>query len=240
MPGKNNAYISPDFEGMEKEGSSDCNILSPALCQIVTKDTYTIVLTFWAMLQLFWVSMLLFVQLVQISRAMTTYENMRGAHHGQGSSASTAITTALAAGTLTAAGAQLDSDGHGPDPALGGHHHHHHARPSCFSQWRKILGIDTFLETALHGYEGNRNRSQRNRAGNPFSRGCVTNCKDFLCDPAPVFGKRESGTAMLGGQVVNYMQMYETPPRMMARPTRGARDAAGAYEGVAADDADAV
>lgn len=186
------------------------------------------VLMIWAALQLTWVTMLLFVQLVQISRAMTTYENMRGSHYSHGSRASEAITTALAAGTL--AGAQL---GRGQDPALSSAHapgRHHHHKTGCFAQWKKILGVDTFVETALHGYDGSTGRTRRNR--NPFSRGCLNNCKDFWCDPAPIFGKRENGAAMLGGDVINYTTMYETP---LGIGRRG-RDAGGSYQSVAADD----
>ncbi len=184
------------------------------------------------MLQLTWVTMLLFVQFVQISRALTTWENMRGANHGHGGRASEAITSALTTGTTSRAGAQIGSAGLGPDPVVPpthapGHHGHHH-QAGCFAQWKKILGVDTFMETALH--TGDRNGSRRNR--NPFSNGCYANCKDFLCDPAPVFGKRDNGSAVLGGQAVDYTSMYETP-RISAMRRGGD---GGAYEAVAVDD----
>lgn len=186
--------------------------------------------------------MLMFVQMVQVSRAMTTYENMRNSH-GHGSQASQAITSALTTGTTSMAGAQLGAAGHGPDPALPPTHapHVHHHRQGCFATWKRILGIDTFLETAFHGYEGSRNRAARPRKPkNPFSRGIIGNCKDFWCDPAPVFGHRENGSAMLGGAVINYTTMYETPPRMSMRTTlSSATMRGGAYESVAMDD-DAV
>lgn len=60
----------------------------------------------------------------------------------------------------------------------------------------------------------------------------MTNCKDFWCDPAPVFGRRENGAAVLGGEVVNYTMMYETPRIGRLR----AGDSAGAYQSVAGDD----
>ena len=212
-------------------GSPECNILAPALCSVVNSDPYTLVLVIWATLQLTWVTMLLFVQLVQISRAMTTWENMKGANQGHASRASVAITSALTTGSTSLAGAQVGAAGLGPDPALPPTHApgHHHHKEGCFAQWKKILGVDTFVETALHGYEGSKSRPRRNR--NPFSRGCMGNCKDFWCDPAPVFGKRENGNAMLGGEVINYTRMYETP-RMSMR-TRGS---GGTYESVAGDE----
>lgn len=201
------------------------------------------VLMIWAALQLTWVTMLLFVQLVQISRALTTYENMKGADYFHGSAASNAITSALATGTMSMGAAQLGSAGRGPDPAVHmdhghGHSHghggHNHDSTGCFAQWKKILGVDTFVETARHGYEGDNVRSRRNR--NPFSRGCVRNCKDFWCDPAPLFGGRENGEAMLDGSTINYTSMYDTPLPMTIKSRRTA-DGGGAYASVAADEA---
>lgn len=227
--------MSLDFDTIRQTGSPDCNILAEELCRVVNSDPYTLLLVIWSTLQLTWVTMLMIVQLVQISRAMTTWENMRGASHGQTSRASEAILSSLTTGTTSRGGAQIGSAGMGPDPALppthapGGHGHHHHA--GCFDQWKKILGVDTFVEVATNGYEGSHHRQRRNR--NPFSAGCLQNCKDFCCDPAPVFGKRDNGSAVLGGEVVNYTMMYETP-----RLSRlgGGGDSAGVYQGVATDD----
>lgn len=227
------------FEIVSTGAPDECNILAPGLCKVVNADPYTLVLTIWATLQLTWVTMLMFVQLVQISRAMTTWENMRGAHHGHGhgNKASEAISSALTTGTTSRAGAQIGNTGLGPDPTLPpthapGHHHPHH-KAGCFAQWKKILGVDTFVETAQEAYGGKKNRPRAAR--NPFSNGCIGNCKDFWCDPAPVFGKRENGTAMLGGQVVDYTAMYETPRLMSATRRRGG-DGAGSYEAVGNDD----
>lgn len=159
---------------------------------------------------------------------MTTWENMRGSH-AHGSAASEAITSALTTGTTSRFGAQIGSTGLGPDPALPahGHGHGHNHKGGCFAQWKKILGVDTFVDTAVDAYKG---KSRPRQQKNPFSNGCIGNCKDFWFDPAPVFGKRENGAAMLGGTVVDYTSMYESPRTMNA--TRRS----GAYESVAADD----
>ena len=176
----------------------------------------------WATLQLTWVTMLLAVQFVQISRAKTTYESMRGRTE-HSSRASEALTAALTSGSTSMAGAQLL---HSSMPHGHSHPHHHEG---CFAQWKKLLGLDTFLATAQDGLESG---SRRRRGRHAFSRGIVTNCRDFWCDPAPVFGKRELGDAMLDGKVVNYARMYEVPPRMRRR---GAEEEGGVYSSVAGE-----
>ncbi len=170
------------------------------------------------------------VQLVQVARSVTTYESMRGHMHGS-SQAAEAITSALTAGTTSMDGAQLDSSGMGPNPAAAGGHRRPQ-KQGCFTTWKKLLGLDTFVATATGGLEG----GTRRRRGNPFSRGIITNCKDFWCDPAPLFGRRETGVAMLDGDVVNYAKMYETPPRMKSRRPRQDGDG-GMYHSVGSEDA---
>ena len=198
---------------------------------MILRDTVSVVLAIWASLQLVWVTILLIVQSVQIARGLTTYESMRGNMH-HSSDASAAITSALTAGSTSLGGAQLTDTGVGPNPTLPHGPHRHHHKEGCFSQWKKLLGLDAFIATATGGLEGGRSR----RRGNPFSRGVIVNCKDFWCDPAPYFGQRENGAAMLGGDVVNYTRMYETPSRMkFRRPQEGGQG--GVYHSVGDDDA---
>lgn len=228
-----------DLESLPPPLDTRCNILAESICSLILRDTFTVVLSIWATLQLTWVTMLLVVQLVQISRGQTTYESMHRHSMHHGSRASEAITSALTSGTTTLAGAQLTGSGMGPDPALApdhghGHGHGHAHGEGWFAQWKKLLGLDTFLATAQGGLAASGGRSRRQQ--NPFSRGVVRNCKDFWFDPAPYFGARESGAAMLDGDVVNYTRMYEPPPRMKARRPR--QDAERAlYHNVAGDDA---
>lgn len=181
-------------------------------------------------MQLIWVTMLLVVQMVQVARAQTTYESMRG-HLHHGTQASQAITSALTAGSTSTEGAQLSNAGMGPNPAIPSGRRQH--KEGCFSQWKKLLGLDSFIATAIGGSEG---ANVSGRRGNPYSRGIFTNCKDFWCDPAPYFGTRETGTAMLDGEVVNYTRMYETPMRTKSR--RPPRDEdSGMYHSVGSEDA---
>ncbi|KAL8806758.1 MAG: hypothetical protein Q9182_001156 [Xanthomendoza sp. 2 TL-2023] len=209
---------------------SQCNLLSEELCSLVLRDPFTVTLGIWCTLQLTWMVMLFIVQSVQIARAMTTYESMHG--HAQGSSAaSEVLTSALTAGTTSLSGASLTNTGTGPDPAISSDPESH-ANPhkvGFLAQWKKLLGLDTFVATAM-------GRSGRRKRGNPFSRGIITNCKDFWFDPAPYFGRRENGLAMLNGDVINYTTMYDTPPRIRTRRARGDQQI-GTYQSVDTEDA---
>ncbi|KAL8672090.1 MAG: hypothetical protein Q9168_003450 [Polycauliona sp. 1 TL-2023] len=207
-----------------------CNLLSEELCSLVLRDPFTVVLGIWCTLQLTWMIMLFVVQSVQIARAMTTYESMHG-HLQRSSPTSQAITSAITAGTISASGASLTGRGMGPDPVIsdGSEGPGRRRKTGCFAQWKKLLGLDTFIATAT-GRSGPRKR------GNPFSRGIITNCRDFWMDPAPYFGRRETGSAMLDGEVINYTRMYETPPRMRMRRSRGDQQGTS-YQSVGTEDA---
>ena len=172
--------------------------------------------------------------MVQVARAQTTYESMRG-HMHHGTQASQAITSALTTGSTSMEGAQLSNAGMGPNPAVPPSGRHHQPKEGCFSQWKRLLGLDTFIATAIGGSAGLDHGSRRRR-GNPYSRGILTNCRDFWCDPAPYFGKRESGSAMLDGEVVNYTRMYEMPMRRKVRGPRRDGDG-GAYHSVGSEEA---
>ncbi|KAJ5668840.1 hypothetical protein N7462_009910 [Penicillium macrosclerotiorum] len=209
--------------------NAKCNVINDTLCDYVTRDTFTLVLNIWITLQLVWVTMLCAVQLVQISRNQTTYENMRGHHIDRSYPSSQAFASAMTAGTTSLEGAGLSAAGQGPNPALA-HSTPPRRRHGCVQQWSSLLGIDTFFATARDGL---RDGPQAARPRNPFSRGVATNCRDFWCDPAPIFGKREPGSAMLGGEVISYYDMYETPLRMHTGSRSGD---GGAYRSVAGED----
>jgi palmitoyltransferase len=161
--------------------------------------------------------MLLFTQFFQVSRAMTTYENMFGVQDG------TAITA------LTSTGAPLDPNHPSLSASTPAAHSHKH-KGGMLKQWSRILGVDPFIETITgRGAVSTKNKRKKK---NPYSRGCITNCKDFWCDPAPVFGQRETGTAVLGGEKIDYTAMYESPTLMQltGRRERGGYEAVGTEE----------
>ncbi|KAK3295416.1 uncharacterized protein B0H64DRAFT_474378 [Chaetomium fimeti] len=219
------------FTTLTPTASEECNVLSPALCRVINADAYSLLLAVWASLQLTWVSMLLFVQFIQVSRAMTTYENMFGVNARAPASLASAFTSTGApldpATSAPPSGAEVGP--HGP-----GGHGHGHRHGGVLKHWGRLLGVDTFIETARgRGAAAGGGRRRGNR--NPFSKGCLANCRDFWCDPAPVFGQRETGAAVLGGQPVNYTEMYESPAVMEILRGGGARRAGG-YEEVAGEE----
>ena len=223
------AYLEND--DLKSSKGVECNVLSDDLCEILYKDPFTIVLTIWAAFQLTWVTMLLCVQLLQVARNLTTYESMRGhLHSGTTADALNSFVTTgdtsqdVAGGNAPTAGFGSGQDT-GDAPASRPHQHQ-----SIWDQWKRLLGIDSFVQTALHGSQADQ---RRRVGGNPWSRGVVTNCKDFWCDGSPLFKGRESGYGRLGGSRVDYTRLYEIPKMKYARSGGGD---GGQYEAVSAQD----
>lgn len=183
-----------------------CSFLNPELCAQWCKDPFTIVIAGWGAIQLTWTTMLLFVQLSQIARAMTTYESMKGHHTGT-------ITTALTTGSTSAEGGAVTGPSTSPSDRVHTHGRKHNQKEGCLAQWKKLLGLDTFVATALHGSRAGEVMARRKH--NPYNRGFVRNCRDFWCDAGGgtkiLFGKKADGVGLLGGQVVDYRRLYEVP-----------------------------
>jgi palmitoyltransferase ZDHHC13/17 len=180
------------------------------LCDLVLRDPWTIILTLWTTLQLIWVTMLLVVQSIQIARNQTTYENMK--RHSQPEyPIRSAATAALVSGSTS-----LGPEGAGVMGRPGSNTPTVRRKEGFFAQWKKLLGLDAFMATASDASAGGNRRRE-----NPFSRGVITNCRDFWLDPAPYFGRRSVGDGMLGGEVVNYARMFDAPLRTRARGGRG-------------------
>ncbi|KAF2275678.1 uncharacterized protein EI97DRAFT_69429 [Westerdykella ornata] len=205
-----------DLDNVPSPEGVECNVLAEELCRILHKDPFTIVLTIWTAAQLTWVTMLLIVQLLQIARNLTTNESMRGHLHSH--------TPADALNSFVTTG-DISQDDVSGSAATGDGASSQRPNQSIWDQWKRLLGLDTFVATALRGSRANQARSR----GNPFSRGVVTNCKDFFCDSSPIFKKKESGYAQLGGERVDYTRMYEIPKM---RYQRGG----GRYEAVAGEE----
>ncbi|KAI9719329.1 MAG: palmitoyltransferase akr1 [Chrysothrix sp. TS-e1954] len=202
-----------------------CTILRPEFCEIFSKDPTTILLIVWTSLQLSWVTMILFVQILNVTRGQTTSESMKHIDYMSETEAKT--TSALLAGTTSVDDTGLTTR-QDPSPNEG-------VKPKkkgCWEQWKKLLGLDTFIATAMYGSRAQEVQARQRR--NPFSNGCYTNTSDFFCDPAPVFGPRQLGEAMLAGRRVDYTSMYQPPSRGEMRAARG--DDGGDYEAVGGEE----
>jgi len=222
-----------DIEILPEPTEFHCSILKDALCAQFSKDPLTIITNAWGSLQLTWTFMLLFVHLSQIARNITTYETMRGQVHAG------PLMTAVATGTISAEGAQVDgqeatTDANHEDGSAGplhGHGHKRKAKEGCLTQWSRLLGIDTFVTIAFQGYKGSQSQAERKRQKkrNLWTRGMVRNCQDFWLD-GPVMKRRaESTKALLGGEEVDYAFVYDVPKR-------SGMSYRGGYESVATEE----
>ncbi|KAK5163203.1 palmitoyltransferase akr1 [Saxophila tyrrhenica] len=183
----------------------NCAILKDPLCAPFSRDPMTIITNAWASLQLTWTFMLLFVHLTQVGRALTTFETMKG--HGQVGPLMTAMTTGS-----TTEGAQVGLAGSGPDPVGSHKHGKSKKKEGCLTQWSRLLGLDAFYTIAFQGYKGAKDRETpaARKPSNPFSRGVFRNCQDFWMD-GPIFGRKQDGQALLGGERVDYTALYDVP-----------------------------
>ena len=203
-----------DLQALPTTGGARCHLLPEPACDTVSRDPFTVLLAFWASLQLIWVTMLLFVQNVQIAKARTTYESVRG-HSGRISRIQETVASAVVAGTTSMDSAQLTTHILDSNTTMSRRRHGRSRQDSCFTQWKQLLGLGSFVAAAQ---EGLNHHDRFSLEPNPFSRGLVRNWKDFWCDPAPYFGRRKPGTAMLDGEVIDYTTMYDIPPRTRQRP----------------------
>lgn len=215
--------VLEDFDIKAAKASESCHVLAASICKLINADAYTIFLAVWITLQLTWVSMLIITQLVQVSRALTTYENMTGVRAGSGG-----LTAFTSTGTPLDPNHPSLSVPVAPDANAG-----HKQNVGTLKRWSRLLGVDPFIET-IAGRSSATAKSKRKKK-NPYSRGCIVNCKDFWCDPSPVFGQRENGSAVLGGDKVDYTDMYETPTLMRITGMRS-RGGGGGYEAVGTEE----
>ena len=191
--------------------TSKCTLLPDHVCTLIMTDYFTFIVTVWWLLQGTWVTLLLLTQLFQIARAQTTFEVMKG--HPQLSGPNAAVAAGITAGAASMEGAGLTDNGTaGPDAMK-------KRKPeSWLEQWKRLFGVDAFVATALHGSRAD--EVMRRRRENPFNRGLIQNLRDFFFDPAPVFGKRANGEAVLDGGLVDYTSMYEAPSKTMVKRVR--------------------
>lgn len=197
--GKRSLIHFLDVASLPSSDRRGCNILPDEPCEYLNRDSFTVLLAAWISIHMIWVTMLLVTQLFLIARGQTTWESMRGSSHRLSHTAAT-VTSAVTAGSTSLEAAGLDAAAPPPTAVS----QQGRRRDGWFASVKKLFGLDTFMNTAS---------GKAAQKSNPFSRGSVANCRDFWCDPAPIFKMRENGAAMLDGEIVNYTMMYDPPAR---------------------------
>ncbi|KAK9460921.1 uncharacterized protein V1516DRAFT_624567 [Lipomyces oligophaga] len=202
-----------------------CLVLREELCLIVEYDASMIVLAFWAALQLTWVTALMFVQLYQVCRALTTNEaynlHRYGWMGGQGDDLP--VPSGLADPFAEDKPGAFTHDDHN-------HSHHHH---SAISLCCRLVGITQLLNILSDlcastnslswlsaSASGQHSRSRRARISNhmnPFSHGLASNCADFWSSKENVIFEKfadpmaKGGISRMNGATVDYYKLWDLP-----------------------------
>lgn len=185
-----------------------CPILSEDLCAGYHGSRFMFALLVWVIIQLMWLSLLLFGQSFQISRGYTTYEF---SENSKGEVDFSSIPTDEDTGNKDN-GVEVPSQ----------------VKLACIpaavlnSKLSQVLGINQF---ALISNDMLKNRGQAS-AGNPYNYGFKLNWLNFLFlkynnesyTLRGLFKLPHAGEANLGDQLVDYYKLYEAPvnPRYSA------------------------
>lgn len=180
------------------EGST-CDGTFEDLCHASEVDSYGVILGGWVSLQMIWVVFLAFVQLVQVSRAITTNEASNLHKYGF-----------MGADDFSSLPPDHASNPNNTDTA----HAHNHAKRRWWTPVFKLLGIDQFISTAQDTMASRQIRQQW-RATNPADHGYYRNCVDFWFPQGDVniLKALPEGTAAMGDVTVNYYTLWDFPSK---------------------------
>lgn len=197
-----------------------------SICTPLITDPYTTLLTTWTSFQLLWLTLLVVVQHYQITRGITTHELSNLQKYGF-----------LGGGNVTVEDRLQEGVSSRLPPIAKPENHAHTGR---FHKCLRILGVEQFFTT----FKDRRQRAQANRRGmNPFDQGSwIRNCSDFWAVPTHLnedsqkawldngvnvrgvgFTLGKGGEGKLGGEEVDYFDMWEVPERKrkVTRRTEG-------------------
>ncbi|KAH3677240.1 hypothetical protein WICMUC_001821 [Wickerhamomyces mucosus] len=191
--------VSEYFDVLEDD-HVDCSFLNDEFCAGFTYSKFTFLLTFWTFFQFIWLSFLVFSQLVQISKGVTTLELsifVKNIDHGVNPYYSSAPLELLESET----------------PAISSTSN---SNKNCFSTICLLTGLDQFL-VALKQLLGMENNGRPELS---TDYGLKQNCIDFW------FASGDDGLkfrnllklpvhdeASLNGQKVNYYKLYALPEK---------------------------
>jgi palmitoyltransferase ZDHHC13/17 len=229
--------LTADISSITLPVGAECKILPMDICEPLITDPYTTLLTFWTAIQLTWLTLLVVVQYYQITRGITTHELSNLQKYGF-----------LGGGSVTAE----DRMQEGVSSRLPPISRPDSKPPSRFQKCLRILGVEQFFTTI----KDRRKRTVAQRRGmNPFDQGgCWTNCADFWAVPTHLneestrgwlesglnikglgFRLGKGGEGKLGGEEVDYFEMWDVPQKR-----RKNRRIDEEYEAVAQVDEDVV
>lgn len=167
------------------------------LCHAFEVDAFGTILTIWTSIQLVWVFFLAFVQLAQVSRAITTNEASNLHKYGF-------------MGADDFSSLPPDHANNAKDHSHSNVHNHSHKR--WWSPLFKLLGIDQFVNTAQDTMASQQTRRSW-RASNPADVGLFRNCLDFWFPGGDlnIFKALPNGNASLGNQSIDYYKLWDFP-----------------------------
>lgn len=193
----------------------ECTLLAECYCNWLQIDGFGILLAAWDSLQMTWVTMLMIVQLWQISRGSTTmevYDRRRGVFNTKSAPIQQLVASAIVSGTTDTGMAGLEPQGQGPDPPHACHHHRHtHQGDSSVRKIARLFGIDQFFSNAKESLLSRQNPVIER---NPYHGGLVSNCEDFWQKP-PLDEIHSDGAGRLKGKPVDYYKLFEFPDSLV-------------------------
>lgn len=177
--------------------SETCTGSFTYFCEGFQIDSFGMIICFWVFIQLIWVFFLLFVQLVQVSRAITTNEASNLHRFGF-----------MGADDFSSLPADHSSNSNNVSHA----HTHSHAKKRWWTPLFRLLGIDQFISTAQDTMASKRLRDNW-RASNPADHGIYRNCMDFWFPNKimNVYKAEPGGRASLGNVTVDYYSLWDFP-----------------------------
>jgi hypothetical protein len=208
--------INKDLSSLTLPEDAECKILPMDICEPLITDPYTTILAIWTGAQLTWLTMLVLVQNYQIARGITTHELSNLQKYGFLGGGNVTIEDRMQEGVSSRLPPISSPETGAPKGRLG----------RCL----RILGVEQFFTT----FRDKRKRAVVQRKGmNPFDQGaCLTNCGDFWAVPPYLndestrgwldhglrlrgkgFQLGRGGAASLGGEPVDYFEMWEVPDR---------------------------
>jgi hypothetical protein len=208
-------FLTLDVSSLQLPPDAECKILPKDVCEPFVKDPYTNILTIWTAAQLSWLSLLVVVQYYQITRGITTHELSNLQKYGFLGGGNVTVEDRMQEGVSSRLPPIAKPDA---------------KRPTRIQKCLRILGVEQFFTT----FKDRRQRAVAQRRGmNPFDQGgCWANCADFWAAPTHLneessrgwldsglringigFQLGKGGEGRLGGEPVNYFEMWEVPEK---------------------------